>query len=171
MTAATTTASNIKEDVIELSKAIKPHLKITEEPNDPSRGLAVIEGDVYVANLPEGVTVDLIKKVQAYDSLFIAGTTHAFGEAGIKHLEKHKGQDRVTLSVPTVGKDTMDFDLRRSSTYPSPQGKPGETITKFASVTAVHTVHGTRNIGDLKKVKTHLAELGAKHLANNVAAK
>lgn len=168
MTATTTPTrhtAEIKQDVQDLSKKIQADMKIIEEPNDPARGLVVIESKIYEENLPEGLTVETVKAVDAYNSLFLASTTLAIGEQGVPFFKKHKAVDRISSVIPTVGKDTVEVDLRRSVTYPKPNAAPGETVTKYAVVTTQHIVHGTRNVGDIKKAKERIANLGAEALA------
>ena len=161
----TATAVELKEDTVNLGKIIKGTVKIEVSENDPSMGLAIFEPDTYSKNLPEDISVETIEKLQRHDSLFASASNLAFGEACIDFAKKHPKIERISGTIPTVGKDNFELDFRRQAEYPKLNGAPGEKTVKHAVVTIGHNTYSTRPVGELKKVKTYLADLGAKALA------
>jgi len=164
-TKAANTSVEFKEDTANMAKAIKGSLKIQVSESDPSLGLAIFEPDTYPKALPEDITVETIEKLQRHDSVFASGGALGFGEACVDFAKKHPGVERITGTIQTVGKDNFELDFRRQAEYPKIGGAPGEKSVKHAVVTIAHNTYSTRPVGELKKVKTHLAELGAKALA------
>lgn len=165
MTKTTTPALDIKDSTLALSKLIKGNLKIEVSSDDPSQGLAIFEPNTYISTLPEDITVEMIEKLQSHDSSVATATHLGFGEACVDFSKKHPGVERITGTLTTVGKDSYDLDFRRQAEYPKPKGAPGEKITKHAVVTIGHNTYSTHPVGELKKVKNFLADLGAQHLA------
>ena len=155
----------IKDDARQFADMLKGHIEIVLEENDPSRGLAIIKDNapVWVDNFPENLTVESATAYQQYLSLTGAGGLLAVGEVGIPFMEKHKDVKNISLVLPTIGKDQMEFNIKRSAEYPIP-GKPGETVTKYGQAKVVHSCHSTRPVGDMGRIMAHLGELATKTL-------
>lgn len=151
--------SEIKQDTLDLAKTLKGAITIGEN------GVATIKEGTYVENLPEGLTEDHVKQLQGYHSALGAAGTLALGELGVPYLKKHKEVDRIELTVPAVGKDTLDFtfDRQKVVTVPKKDG-PNEEKTVYGASTFRHSEYSTRPRGELSKVKDHLYELAAKQL-------
>jgi hypothetical protein len=149
-------ANEIKSDILELSKTLKGKIKIGEN------GVATVEEGTYVSLLPEGVTEDSARKLQNLHSELAAAATLATGELAIPYLKKNKDVASVNLSIPMIGKDSLDVNIKREKVVTNPQSKEQSTV--YGAVTAGFSVYSTRPRGEMLKVKSHLAELAMKAL-------
>lgn len=148
--------TEIKTDVLELSKTLKGRIKIGEN------GVASIEPGTYVSLLPEGVTEDNVKKLQSFHSELAAAATLATGELAVPYMKKNKDVASVDLSIPMIGKDSLDVNIKREKTVTNPTTKEQSTV--YGAATAGFSVYSTRPRGEMAKVKSHLAELAMKAL-------
>jgi hypothetical protein len=149
-------ATEIKSDILELSKTLKGKIKIGEN------GVATVEEGTYVSLLPEGVTEDNARKLQSFHSELAAAATLATGELAVPYMKKHKDVVSVDLTIPMIGKDSLDVNIKREKTVTNPQSKEQSTV--YGAATAGFTVYSTRPRGEMAKVKSHLAELAMKAL-------
>lgn len=148
--------TEIKSDVVELSKTLKGKIKIGDN------GVATIEAGTYTSLLPEGVSEDTVKKLQGFHSELAAAATLATGELAVPYLKKNKDVGSVDLSIPMVGKDTLDVSIKREKVVTNPTSKAQTTV--YGAATAGFSVYSTRPRGEMLKVKSHLAELAMKAL-------
>ena len=148
----------ISAEVLRISELIKAGVTtdakagvITE--NDP--------GKVYEQSLPEGLTVETVKNVNAHNGNFVAATTHAIGTIAVDTLKANKDLKEVTGDIKTVGRDHVGVTVTRQRDYVNRLGGNNETITKFgvADVT-YHHAPGT-NTGALKIVRQEIGALAA----------
>lgn len=149
-------ANEIKSDILELSKTLKGKIKIGEN------GVATVEEGTYIALLPEGVTEDNARKLQSFHSELAAAATLATGELAVPYMKKHKDVASVDLTIPMIGKDSLDVNIKREKVVTNPQTKSQSTI--YGAATTGFTVYSTRPRGEMAKVKSHLAELAMKAL-------
>ena len=78
----------------------------------------------------------------------------------MKHFEKHKSADSVSLTYD-AGKSDFSVNFARSKQVPDGKGKGG-TITKFGVLSAKVTVGGAvGSRGSLNKVRRILSAQGA----------
>jgi hypothetical protein len=149
-----TTRAVLKEDVTSLADKLKKLIKI-----DHKTGSADVEEGAYVKHLPEGLTADTIKHVQSYNSLFSAAGALAVGECSIAAGKKNKEIDRITVDIPTVGKDKFTFVFDREKQVPNrvADGQGGTKMdgskTVYGNISVSLDIYGTRNRGELKKIK------------------
>lgn len=146
----------IKQDTKDLAKTLKGKITIGDN------GVATVKEGTYVELLPEGITEDTVKKLQAHNSHLVAAAALATGELAIDYLKKHKSVAAVELSMPTTGKDTLDITVKRDKQVTNPQTKEASTV--YGAVTAGFSIYSTRPRGELAKVKDHLADLALKAL-------
>jgi hypothetical protein len=148
--------SEIKKDVTDLAKVLKGKITIGDN------GVATVKEGTYIELLPEGVTEDTVKALQAHNSTLVAAAALATGELGIDYMKKHKDVAAVELTIPTVGKDSLDITVKREKHGINPSNK--EPIVSYGNVSAGFSIYSTRPRGELGKVKEHLAGLALKAL-------
>ncbi len=142
--------SDIKPEVLELSKKLKAGITITKD------GSASVADGIYEQNLPEGVSMDTLKEIQKHNNTFIAAAAHAFGTEAIGTMKKNAEVSAVSLSIPTVGKDSLDLSIQRERPIPNANGE-GTTV-KYGSLQAKYNMYGAGSRGQLLKVKQELSE-------------
>ena len=145
--------SKISQNVVDLSKAISPAIKI-----EVADGMATttVEKDLYLKNLPEGLTKETIEKVQDYNSVYFAATAKAFGEAAIPVLKENKKIDSISADFPMIGKDNWAVNIDRSKEYPNPKG--GEPTTTFGAMSfklETQAARGSRGV--IKHIREEMA--------------
>ena len=121
---------------------------------------ASIDKDAYVDNLPEGITKEIVEKINEYDTSVASALANTLGLAAIPEIKKNKNLDRVTVTLPTVGKDSFSATFDRERQVPSrdENNKPNGTRPSYGVVNVEHTMYGTRNRAQLANVKKMLAE-------------
>lgn len=143
----------IKKEVIDLSEKIGAELKISKD------GSVERPDDLYEKLLPEGITMEQLKGIQAHNTDFIAAATHAFGQAATPVMKKNAELNSISLDIPTVGKDSLSLQFDRSKQVPNGDGG---MQTKYGSVSVKYDMYGAGSRGQLKAVKQYLAEEAAK---------
>lgn len=151
--------AKISPAVLKLSETIAPAIKIAKD------GTVEVEKELYLNNLPEGLTKETLEQVQGYNSDFFAATAHAFGHAGIKHMKTHKDAQVLSASFDLVGKDTWSVGIERQKSFPNP-ADADKPITSYGVVTGKLEVNEARfKVGQLKQVKIELGDAALKALA------
>ena len=142
--------SDIKPEVLELSKKLKAGITIAKDGN------ASVEEGLFVKNLPEGITEEQLKQIQTHTGLFIAAAGHAFGGEAIDVMKKNAELQQVSVSIPTVGKDSIDLTFQRERAVPNAGGEG--TTTKYGSLSAKVNTYSAGSRGQFLKVKQDLSE-------------
>lgn len=146
------------ESVLELAKKIETAVTI-----DNGAIKEKDAGKVYEENLPSGLTVDLVQKVNDYDAKFVAAGAHAFGSIAINAMAEDKNLKTVTGELKTVDKNKASYSIERSKEYVNHlQG--GERTVKYGVVTTSYEIRAGKNSGQLKAVKNELAKLALSKL-------
>jgi hypothetical protein len=147
--------SKIKPEVTALSDVFTKAmtLKISD---DKKSGVIEIADGAYVDNLPEGINKDMVSKLQAYNSTVAASAALAVGTMANAAIKKNKELDRVTMTLPTVGKDFFEVVNDRSREVRDVS--TGNTSIKFGNVSVSHKMYAARARGQLKEVREMLAE-------------
>lgn len=126
-------------------------------------GVAVFDREKLVTDLltEQGSSESEIKK--AYDKTATAANAIAlaFGEKAIDYLEENKENESVSLSIK-IGHENVNLVSRRVSQTQNPYD-PEETFTSYGNITLRRTLANGRS--ELKGIKSHLKEIGAKKLA------
>lgn len=147
------------ETVLALSKKIEAAVSLSDDGVIKEKDA----GKVYEENLPAGVTVDLVQKVNDYDAEFVAAGAHAFGSIAINAMAENKNLKEVTGELKTVDKNKASYSIERSKEYTNHlQG--GEKTVKYGVVTTSYEIRAGKNSGQLKAVKNELAELALSKL-------
>ncbi|WP_144106705.1 hypothetical protein [Paraburkholderia sp. BCC1886] len=165
----TKTIVKVKPTTSELAATVRKDIKI-----DAKTGVGTIKENWYVENLglavPEAIKtkypgiendmVPIIEGLQDHNTVLAAAVGLAFGEESEHVMKKHKELERTTLDLPTTGKDGFDFVYDRTKKVTDPTADGGTKITHGALSVGYRT-YGTKNRGELAKVKTLLKESAA----------
>lgn len=116
--------------VVDLSKKIGEAIVI-------DGNLATVGKDLYETNLPEGLDLATVKRVQEHNLDFSDAVTLALGERGLVHLKDNKDIEALALTV-NIGHDRITSEFRRHRQYRNPADnttldKYGVAETKYVS--------------------------------------
>ena len=155
-TAAIEAKSGVKPEVRDMAKRVTEIFEI-----DKKTGATVPTAGAYVQLAPAHLTKQIFEDVQAYNNLFLAAGALALGEAAIPVMKKNADLDKVTLTIPMIGKDYMGFAFDRERQVPSrdADNNPNGTKTKYGSMSVEIVSYGTKTRGQLSQVKAELGEL------------
>lgn len=122
------------------------------------------ESDLYEKTLPEGVTPDLVKKVQKHNSDFAVATRAVAGESSIGVMAEHKDLKQVTTKIKAFN-DTFVHAHNRSKVVRNPSS--GEERTVYGNGVSKVIVGGTKNsASQMRSVVTSLGNLASQMLNN-----
>ena len=142
----------LKSDTKEMHAKLTAAGKITIKD-----GVATPVDKAYLtAVASETLTEEIIKEVGAKNSAFAAAQLQQFQEAALPVFKKDANLESVELVVPTVGRDYFSFTIERKKQFPGVNG--AEPTTTFGHASVKHVIHDAKNIGDLRKVRTSMAE-------------
>lgn len=142
----------VNDNVLKLADSLSTQLQIGEG------GVVTVNKDFYENNLPDGLTMADVKRVQEHNGNVLAGAQLALGETGIEYFRKHKDVDQLTLEIK-AGADKMGVGFQRTRTYPGMKGGPEKTTVGVSM--ARYTAQAAGNVGSMKKVRTHLSQQAA----------
>jgi hypothetical protein len=153
--AAESKAGVINQEILDLEQMLAKVMTL-----DKKTGKIEIEEGTYVKFLPEGITEEQVKSVQAYNSLMATAAGLAVGNMAIPTMTKDAELNKVTLTLPTVGKDYIGISFDRSRQVPArdDNNQPCGTRTKFGNLSVEHAMYSTKSRGQLLAVKTLLGE-------------
>lgn len=146
----------VKPEVLEFSKSVQKELTC-----DAKTG--IVTGDVqsvYDANLPEGITPDVVKKVSEYDAVAINGTVHAVGNIAIEAMKKNSGLERVTGDFTFGHRGALGVTVDRTKEVVNNFSPNKETMTKYGSISAEVKYKAGRG-GQMTAVKKAIAAAAA----------
>lgn len=119
--------SKVSERVNSLAATIKAGIVFDEA------GTSKLANTVFEESLPEGITIDTVKKVQESVLDFTDAATKALGEAGLDFLKEKTDIGSVSLTGK-LGNDVMNVEIERKRTFRNPStGEPG---VKYGGVSA-----------------------------------
>lgn len=122
------------------------------------------DSGLYEQTLPEGITADMVKRVQKHNSDFVVATRAVGGESAIAVMAKDKTVLKVTSNIKCFN-DTVSHVHNRSKVVRNPTNGAEKTV--YGSGTSKVTVGGTKNsAAQMKGVVTALGNLGAQLLNN-----
>ena len=136
----------VSPEIVELAGKIKPTLAITDD-------VIAIPKDTYEKHLPEGVTIETVKTIQAHRGQFMAAMQLAAGEIihDTNHFKDHKDVAAVSGEYP-MGNDDGSFTVHRVRRVPVALGS-----------TEMKDIHGdssskllASNGSGIKAVQAHL---------------
>lgn len=142
--------SEIKQEVLDLAAKLKAGISVAKD------GSVTVEPDLFKNNLPEGVDAAVLEAAQKHTSTFIAAAAHVLGEQSIAIMKKNAEVQQTSVSIPTIGKDTIDLSFQRQRSVPAPDGNG--TNVKYGSLSAKVNIYGAGSRGQLLKVKQELSD-------------
>ncbi len=133
----------------------------TRELANRIRPLLTVNGDTITApkdlyeSMLDQAELDMatVERVQTHRNQFVAGYSLAVGEVGVDHMRDNKGVDYLAADVG-VGGDTVAAAVRRSRSYPAPQGAASTDPVIVQGDTTVG--YRVRNGAEIKVVREHL---------------
>ena len=133
----------------------------TRELANRIRPLLTVNGDTITApkdlyeSMLDQAELDMatVERVQTHRNQFVAGYSLAVGEVGVDHMRDNKTVDYLAADVG-VGGDTVAAAVRRSRSYPAPQGAASTDPVIVQGDTTVG--YRVRNGAEIKVVREHL---------------
>lgn len=138
---------SLKPRTNELADAIRPTLTAKGDTIVPS-------DDIFEKTLPEGVTLDLVKKVDEHKQAFAAGYAYAAGELGVQMFKDAPDLEVITSEVK-LGHDTFGIVQKRQTEHNAAPGST-EKVQTFGTMTTNLVTGGH---GELKKVRKTIQEM------------
>lgn len=117
------------------------------------------EGSLYEANLPEGLTPEIVNAVSDYNTTFVAAGAHACGKMAVEAMAKDKTVTEITGQIKMGKRDKVGYTIARSKEYENRLAGDGVKTEKFGVVTTSYEVQGGTNKGQLKAVRNLIGEL------------
>lgn len=146
--------SDIKAPVRALADLLKGEIQI-----DKAGQVTVPEG-IFAKTL-EGTNLTVEQFEQTSDHIvnLAAASVTAIGELATPVVKDNKDLDRISATIPTFKKDTIDVDYFRQKEYPNPAGGGVKTVHGVTQVRV--NQHGTGNRGQVKAARAAINELAA----------
>lgn len=148
--------SEIKPQITELAGKLKSGLTLGDG------GVITADKDLYEKTLPDDLDMTTVKKVYGHTEDVVAALTQATGEIGEEAMKKDKKLESVSSELK-IGRHAeinvgyLRHQDQKIRDLQNPQNPPKE-VRKFGVTTARVKTFGQKNRGELKKVRTHLAE-------------
>lgn len=158
-------AEKISPEVEALAKLFEAKITVpTVEKGAASADLSIGK-EVYGETLAEGLTVELAEQFAKHHSLMYPALGLAVGRVSTKLAAENPDLKKVVLEMPTIGKDRVVVNYDRERTFADNQTKG--TITKPGQINIQHNVYGTKNRGEVSKVKSFLTLLAFESLSGD----
>lgn len=157
----------LNKDVLDARDRVKSLMTI-----DKDSGVITVEPTSFETTLPEGVTPEMVNKVDKARGDFIAGVACVIGDLGMDALEENKALAAVSTAFK-AGDDftvTTKLDRTTSGLIPrkpdAPADAPQETYTKHGVLSVkVRYDGGSADKGQLGKVKKAIGNAAAEAFA------
>ena len=149
--------SDIKPEVIAISEKIAADVKY-----DAATGVGVTSAALYESLLPEGLTMEHVLALQDHNTNVFAGAAHAVGTTSIPLMVEHKDLNKTTVQIAVGKKDLIRVNFDRERTFPDNANKG--TINKPGQVNVDFVQYGTKNRGEVTKVKSFLTSMAMEAL-------
>jgi hypothetical protein len=146
----------VNDSILALADAIKQNAVVD------ATGVISVPKDFYEKNLPEGISIADVRKLQAHNSELVSAGVIALGELGVPHLKKHKDLTEATIVIDAA-RDQFSAGLVRLKSQRNPA--TGETTDVYGSTSARWRTTGTAGSrGSLKASRDYVLGLAAKEL-------
>jgi hypothetical protein len=152
-------STTLHQEVAELSAKMVPGIKV-----DAKTATATAVETLYKDNLPEGVTMDTVKKLSDYNTSFVAAGAHAFGTVATEAAKGHKKLEKVSIDIPMGVKDNVSYTFDRVLVIPNRFGT-GEDVTKYGNIKTTYEVRAGKAGAQLKAARAAINELAFAALA------
>lgn len=156
---------NFKPELRALADKIKENATIT------GNAAAATKAIVEEALIAEGLTTEQAQKVGNVHALVANAGTLAAGEMAFGHFSANPSDQNFSLTIPGVGRDSFDVNIKAQSTITIPANKNtgAEAREEQRALTVGSqrwTHHSNRTAAEYTAVKQHLNQLGAPLLAS-----
>ncbi len=141
--------SKVTERVKTLAASLKPGIVFDEA------GTAKLADDAFAASLPEGLSIDLVRKSQHAVLDFADAATSALGDVGLDFLKKNTDVKSVSLSGK-AGIDVLNIEIERGKSYRNPQ--TGAQAVKYGATSASLKTGVGSGRGAFKEITTEINE-------------
>lgn len=156
MATETTDERNLTEEQKAISAALVKAFEIDGD------GHIATDKKLYETLLPDGLTTDMVKKVQGFQNDMVIGATDALASVGFAHLKKNKKVESVELDNLYIGKDVFTGAFHRTHETTTGFGADAKPVTKFGWSTGKYVSKaGATNTAGYQRVRTHWANLAA----------
>lgn len=140
----------VKPEVVAMAEVIQGKIKV-----DPATGVgSPLTSALYAELLPEGLTMELAEQFSEHHSILFPAVALAIGNVSTPLMAENKELNKVTFEMPAVGKDKIRVNFDRQRSFPDQQ--TNGTITKLGQVNIDYVQYGTKNRGEVTKVKNFL---------------
>jgi len=149
----TTDDLNLSKEVLDLAEKLQKEITITADGTiAPDKGLVE-------KLLPSDLTMEEIKKVQAFSNTLTAASAHAVGTMALPFMKKNDKVDHVHMEKLPFGRDAIRVDTARKTEV---GGIGGKSTTQYGWTTVKYTSGSAGTSGALfKRIRDHHAKLGA----------
>ncbi len=148
----------LHEETIAMSAALQKVATVDKKTGDIESPSDIYEKLAAEAGLTNGQ--DWAK----FNTTFFAASAHATGELGSKTMAKNKDLTVAVARFPMIGKDSWEVKYTKSKEVNAglpKEGAPTEKKTVYGQVTGVLDIYATGKVGEMSKVKQHLAAAAA----------
>ena len=145
----------INQELSDLQDKILQRLSMNKE-----TGIAEVPKETYEQLLPEGLTKEIVNKVNNYKFNMAAASYYALGETANPVFENNPDLEKVTLKIPMFGEsDNISIELDRVKHVVS-KNNDGEVVI---TPTYGHSIVDINEFGDARRkqiiaIKNKLAE-------------
>lgn len=158
------TKSQNLEAVNSLADKLKPQMSAALS-EDKSTAVVSLADNAYVGTLPEGITPELLKKIDEHNAIFYPAATKAFGQISNEQFAQNKDLKTTNAGFALSDDRTFQLTMHREKQFHNPKGD--DPITKHGYITAgVETSEASTKRGLLKSVCDEISEATLKLLVS-----
>lgn len=151
-------AEKIDPAILETSKLLVDSTTI-----DLEKETGVVSAETYEKILvAAGSSLEQATILHGVHQNLYPALAHAVGVMSVPAMADKADLKKIVVEMPLIGKDRVVVSFDRERTY-ADAGSNG-TITKPGQVLVQHNVYGTKNRGEVAKVKNFLSQLALESL-------
>lgn len=137
----------ISEAVHTLAKVFTGYMKADKD------GAVVVSDNMVEDNLPEDLSVAIIRRVQKHRAEVVAAAALALSEVGLPVLKKNKDVEKAHTNFKIVG-DKVELAIDREREIGDDKGGK---VQKAGYLSLSYTATGATNAGEFAKVRKHIS--------------
>ena len=131
------TKTVLPAEVEALAAKIRASLTVTTNNSVGNASAKDKDSNVYMETLPEGLTPEIIKAVDAHDVQYVAACHAVVGEIGLELLGENPDLKKTTTHAPFHTAGSVTSTWTPSRTGRSPGGEAGTTLTHYGEIRSV----------------------------------
>lgn len=147
------------EAVLSLAEKILADLEINKD-----TGIVTEKVSTFEANLPEGLTKELVNQLDDYNVNYVAAGVRAFGTISTNTMSGAKKLAQTTGTLAMGEYNKLNVTCDRTKQFPNTLSESKEPVIKYGHVTATLEVRAGKNSGALKAARAAIAELALEKL-------